>query len=431
MNIRQDSFIILKVLFVVLCFTFSSFAFSENVKQVEVESEGYGPSLHSAVNNAIIDAISQVHGKSIESERVSESMEVSATTQNDEAYLASDGYMETIKEKTKGAVSSYQILSQQQTGTGNWRVQLAVKVADYKRSKSSERMRLAILPLQVKSDNYIVKGKKVPSSIAQEIISQQLSNYLVQSRKFAILDRDYEDQANQELAKAKSDNASIDEIARLGQRLVADYIVVGSIEELYYSTQSKSMRTSDKTYMVGSGALSISYKIIDVATQQVVFSDSDEVTVTHNDIEQLQGSAEHAAVMAMSSKLAKKLTFSIQNQIFPLAILSRNGASVLISQGGKTLKVGDKYNVYKKGEKLYDPYTKEFLGRDEQFCCVVAITRVTPKISYANVISDIGKLPNDIPQKTFILREVVTHKEKTKPKVKNLIKKSVEKDEDW
>jgi hypothetical protein len=134
----------------------------------------------------------------------------------------------------------------------------------------------------------------------------------------------------------------------------------------------------------------------------------------------------------MSSKLAKNLTFKIQNQIFPLAIVSKSGDQVILSQGGSTVKIGEKYKVYKTGKKLYDPYTKEFIGRDETYCCVVTIARVTPKLAYGDVSSTDMKIPAEIPKKGFILREKIEEKYKKKSLIRKRIKQqSVAKDEDW
>ena len=99
---------------ILFLFLYSTLTIAANVKHVEIESDGSGVSLHSAVNSALLNAIAQVHGKSIESEKLSVSMEVSVTSNNDEAYLASEGYLEQIKEKTKGAVSSYRILKKEE-----------------------------------------------------------------------------------------------------------------------------------------------------------------------------------------------------------------------------------------------------------------------------------------------------------------------------
>lgn len=401
-----------------------------NIKHVEIKSSGSGVSLHSAVNSALLSAIAQVHGKSIESEKISVSMEASITTKNDEAYLASEGYLEKIKEKTKGAISSYRILTKEETNAGNWLVTLSVMVAQYKKSKSSERMRLVITPFTTESNDYVLNSKKVKAKSVTKNIAEQLSTFLVQTRKFAILDRTFTKQVNNELSNAKAENVHIDESARLGQKLVADFVLVGSISAFNYSTTTKKMRTSDKKYTVGHGMLAVNYKVIDTATQQVVFADTANVKVTHKDLLSVSVSDKKAIMSFMANKLAKKLSIKIQNQLFPLAIISNDGQQVILSQGGNSLAVGEKYKVYKTGEKLYDPYTKEFLGREESYFCDVTIIRVNAKQSYGEVSNTISELPLDIAKKTYILREKV----KTRPvrvKKNRRKEKKSKQDDNW
>lgn len=428
--INQGKLNCIKFLVILFLFLNSTLTIAANVKHVEIESDGSGVSLHSAVNSALLNAVAQVHGKSIESEKLSVSMEVSVTSNNDEAYLASEGYLEQIKEKTKGAVSSYRILKKEETNAGNWRVTLSVKVAQYKKSKRSERMRLVITPFITESNYYTLNSQKIDTKSVTKNISDQLSTYLVQTRKFTVLDRAFTKQVNNELSNAKSEDAHVDESARLGQKLVADFVLVGSISEFNYVTTKKKMRTSDKEYTIGNGILAVSYKVIDTATQQTVFSDTSRVKVTHKDLSSINSSEKKSIMIFMANKLAKQISLKIQNQLYPLTIVSNNGKQVILSQGGTSLVVGEKYKVYKTGQKLYDPYTKEFLGREESYFCDITIVRVNAKQSYGEVSNAVSELPLDIAKKTYILREKVkTTPRKVKKKARK--EKQTEQDDDW
>ncbi len=413
-----------------LLLLYSALTIAANVKYVEIESDGSGVSLHSAVNSALLNAIAQVHGKSIESEKLSVSLEVSVTSNNDEAYLASEGYLEQIKEKTKGAISSYNILKKAETNAGNWRVTLSVKIAQYKKSKHSDRMRLVITPFITEANYYMLNNQKINTKSVTKNISEQLSTYLVQTRKFTVLDRAFTKQINNELLNAKSENAHVDESARLGQKLVADFVLVGSISEFNYTSTKKRMRTSDKEYTVGKGMLAVSYKVIDTATQQAVFANTSRVKVTLKDLSSINSSNKKSIMIFMVNKLAKQLSLKIQNQLYPLTIISNNGKQVILSQGGNSIVVGDKYKVYKTGQKLYDPYTKEFLGREESYFCDITIVRVNAKQSYGEVSNAVSELPLDIAKKAYILRDKVKTTPRNNKKTIRKEKKP-EQDDDW
>ena len=65
-----------------------------------------------------------------------------------------------------------------------------------------------------------------------EELTAAISSYLVQTRKFTVLDRQY-GQTNTEQDRLSSDDVPITELAKLGQELVADYVLVGTINNLF------------------------------------------------------------------------------------------------------------------------------------------------------------------------------------------------------
>ena len=134
------------VLFVSLLLTSVAHA---GVKTVSMVTEGTGLTLHEAINNALVEAIGRVNGKSIESEKVTASMQVSVSDGNDEAYLFSEGYLGLVKEATKGAVSGYELVSKEQVGAHRWVVSIRSEVAKYERLQAASRKRIAIMPIRV------------------------------------------------------------------------------------------------------------------------------------------------------------------------------------------------------------------------------------------------------------------------------------------
>ena len=403
------------LLLIVACI-FSGNVSASKVKYIDLEVDGSGVSLHAAVNNALINAIAQVHGKSIESERISKSMEASISSKTDEAYLASEAYIEGIKEKTKGAVSSYRILKKQETSAGNWRVTLSVKVSQYKKSKSSNRMRLVVTSFHADSLDFSVANNQTKSASVTNLLSQNISNNLVQTRKFTVLDRSFTNKVDDELSLASSNKVSVDESARLGQKLVADYVLVGNVVDYKYVTKKKKMRTSDRTYETGSGVFKAMFKVVETATQQTVFSDSVSVKATHKQLSKAGASDSKSITDYFTHKLALKISSKVQSHLYPLAIIASDGDEVVLSHGGSSLKVGEQYKVFKAGKKLYDPYTKEFLGRKESFFGVVTITNVTSKVSYGKLTQNAEAISMEVPKKTYILRNKIVAKKVKKRK---------------
>ena len=103
---------------------------------------------------------------------------------------------------------------------------------------------MAIVPLKVADT--IKKTKNVKNESA---FSTQLENYLTQARRFAILDRKNLEEQSRELnfiAQAEKTSVSTEEIAKLGNRLGVDYLIVGQINKASTNIAKKESKVSDK-----------------------------------------------------------------------------------------------------------------------------------------------------------------------------------------
>jgi hypothetical protein len=179
----------------------------------------------------------------------------------------------------------------------------------------------------------------------------------------------------------------VDEMAKMGQELVADYILVGVLENLSFQTSEMKMRTSDRILKARSGLVEMSYRIIDVPTRQIKFSEHARIQVSEADLRNLDNSLVTTNIdSAMTIIAADAIGKKVLNAIYPMLVVSVRGQSVTLNQGGEMLKVGDQFEVFEYGEKMVDPYTKESLGREEIYCATVELSRVNPKSSYAKII---------------------------------------------
>jgi hypothetical protein len=184
---------------------------------------------------------------------------------------------------------------------------------------------------------------------------------LVQSRRFAMLDRSFTEATNNELSQYTNGQFSNAELARLGQKAGTDYLVTGELRT--YAINDKSFvnpLTGDKVPR-SSTSTEISLRIIDVATSQVKFAKS------YGD--------------------SKAAIIDVINAIYPMAIVSVSDGAVVIGAGGDQIKVGDKFRVISLGQELKDPYTNESLGRQETAVGEIEITDVESKMSQARITS--------------------------------------------
>jgi hypothetical protein len=94
-------------------------------------------------------------------------------------------------------------------------------------------------------------------------------------------------------------------------------------------------------------------------------------------------------MVAVARSLAEKIANRVADVVFPIKIIARRDNLVTINRGdGAGVEVGDLFNVFTLGDEMFDPDTKESLGREEVKMGKVKISEVDPKFSKAEVVED-------------------------------------------
>jgi hypothetical protein len=359
---------------------------------VPVDSQGSGSTRNDAIADALQDAVSQVNGAEIAAEMSSSVKENFSEKDGKEEYSAEEDFQENVKKKTKGVIRSWKLLSEEKEEgeDGLWIVNLNVTVAQYKLSKQLQRLRITVAPFQISPT--VSDGKLATKFM--ESFPNGLVGYLSQSRRFALLDRDFLENQAQELDFIKRGDVRAEELAKLGNKVGADFIVVGLVEDVFKNESMVTMRsTGQQIKNVQTGAR-ISYRIIDVATTQIKFSD----TVAYDPN---QGKS---TVRNMADYISSVAGQTIVNAIYPVSIVSSVGDQVTLGQGGKTIRLGEQFNLVRYGKDIFDPHTKESLGREEIVMGVLKITNVQSKTSTAKIVEGDTSISSSFSPNTYIAR---------------------------
>lgn len=101
-----------------------------------------------------------------------------------------------------------------------------------------------------------------------------------------------------------------------------------------------------------------------------------------------------------------EIVASILTRTLPITVVSRHGNSVVLSQGGQSLKIGSKYAMVSMGKEIKDPQTGESLGRIESSCCEMIVDNVGSKLTYGHLENVKVSLEN-IPEGGLQLREQI------------------------
>ena len=198
---------------------------------------------------------------------------------------------------------------------GQWYVTVVAEIPVYTASAASKRLKIAVLPFR------LANGQKSTESFEASVRSQVI-DALSQSGKVAVLDRDYTEEDQGELSQLQDESFSKDEASKLGNKLGADYILVGTV--------TKAAATRDSVYMEAVGQrvfgathanAQITFRMIEAATGVVQLSAT------------LSGSKYSGSTLDGVAKAeASDLTGKILDSLYPLRIRSVSDGGVLSRQ---------------------------------------------------------------------------------------------------
>lgn len=359
------------------------------VGTVEVKVEGVGITLRDAIADGLRSAVSMVNGVEVAAQTSFETTSLSAESNQSESFAASSAFAETIATATKGAVEGYKIIAYNRDPllANSYVVQLAVRIPKYTQSQQLKRLRMAVSGLYIDSG---VTDQQAADQTAQAI-QNRVVDYLTQTRRFAMLDRSNLADTQAELNNIATSGMATKELARLGNKVGTDYLVVMILRDLDMFNIQKKMKTNNLTRETKKVVGEVTIRILDVATSQIKFSDTIMIEVD----------SDYRALAKDGGRLIGQV---IQNAIYPARIVGLDGDVITIGQGGGTMKRGEVYDLVQLGERLIDPYSKESLGYDETLVGTVRIERVLAKQSKGRILQLVGTDVAQLTNYEFIVR---------------------------
>ena len=401
---------------------FSNFAYTE-ITYVEINAKGKAESYEIALKKALKEAISKVNGVTLKTESVLETIDKSLTTNEGSSASLGRDLKEKISEKSGGSIKSFDILKEYEDANGLQVVEIRATVAKYKLSKTANRKRMAIVPFRVNLNEISIFGKRGFDDADNLIkfINQEFTNYFVQTRKFTILDREFDKEIAAELMNLDN-SEKIEDQVKIGQKLFADYIIVGRLDFLVLEKIEKKFLTSDKILKKEIGTLNFSYRVIDVPTGQIKYSSKVALEV---DIKK-----QTQPIPYLFNLTAQEAGLEIMYAIYPILVEKIEDDLLYLGQGGNQIKVDDNFTIYERTDsKIKDTYTGETLGNVEKVVGKATIIDSNAKFSVAQITEQKYDLSEDFkPRKYMVkpIKEIKKKKSSTKTKKK---KKPI--DQEW
>ena len=409
---RLISFIIL----ITLALLFKSNSFAE-IKYVETIAKGTGETFEIALKKAFNRAVSKVNGVSVESESVLKTIDKSVTTNEGSSASLTRDLQQSINEKTKGSIKTFEILSETKDSNGLVNIEIKATIAKFALSKSAKRKRIAVVPFRLNIGRIDLENFS-PEDF-QELLNQKFSSYLVQTRKFTVLDREFEKEIKGELANlAESDN--IDDQVKIGQTLLADYIIVGRVDNFDIKEVEKKFLTSEKIVKKTMAILNFSYRVIDVPTTQIKYSSSVNLEVNLK--------KQNQPLVYLSDMTARNAGVEVMYAIYPILVEKIEGDLLYLGQGGSQIKLNDQYSLYERSdEKIKDSYTGEILGNVETKVGLVEIVDSNSKFSVAKILESNVELDRNFKPRKYMVKPYKSAKKLKQNKAKEKIDKKKKK----
>lgn len=365
------------------------------VKTVQVTASGQGATSAEAIDEAIRQAILQVNGVAMSSNAARYRMASQVVSGAHSLNIQSDGFAQEVVQRSEGALTSFRVLSLSEPSSGasdaaagkkQFTATIEAAVAKFEAPAQAGKLKIVIGPIRTASGSYQVGDRTLSAELVRETIRQDLMAALGNSGRFIVLDRGVDDALQSEMDLIADGHAPTAELAKRGQAMTADVVWVGTLNQFAYTPQTRRLETSDRPLVSYSGGWSLSHKLVNVATRQVLLSDTLQGQLPATAPTTLSRGVNGAQLASeMRQTLASSALRSLLLRTFPITIASRDGHNVILSQGGQSVTAGARYQAVVLGAEIKDPQTGQSLGRVENACCEVVVDKVLPTMSQAHL----------------------------------------------
>lgn len=210
-----------------------------------------------------------------------------------------------IKANYKGQLEGYKILKTEQKD-GKYYVTIEAKVFEMDEYKSKDLVKkakysVALAPIEKTSSvSYKCNGSNM-SSVPEDILNAITEN-LVSSRRLNIVDRSSMNARMKELSLTTSGLTDRNDMNKLAKVLSADYMLVATVDTYDLSQNSRVLEITGETITSVSGKISLSYKLFETATTEIVAASHVEESINLQNVSM--------SCSDLSSKLIKKIAKS-------------------------------------------------------------------------------------------------------------------------
>lgn len=327
-----------------------------------VRAKGEGPSREEALCRALLEAVQQVNGAVVEANSATRKQFEDAVEDLDgkvrSKVTAWTQAEENIFVASNGMIERFRVLGESRAD-GGVRVEVCadVPVFDPANPRPGKRPTVAVVPFRSVESKW---GGK-PAELIADPVAATLSGRLVDCGALTVLDRRHLDQLDRELAstlKMVVDGAApVQEAAKFGRRLGADYLVVGTLERFDHRVDEVFVKALDRVEQRTRFGIGVSAQLVSVADGQVLWQDDFLGNWDGRDLAAAGGGLTPAefATRAAGGGLGQALCDQVRTQEWarrtkaeaknPPKVARVRGERVVIALNGAVVEKGDRFEV--------------------------------------------------------------------------------------
>lgn len=236
-------------------------------------------------------------------------------------------------------------------------------------------------------------------------LADQLTDALIQSNAFVVLERDTIDDVMDEQDFAQSGRVATSQSARTGQITSAQILIKGTITEFDQETSGNKSGIGIRGIRIGSAKstahVGLIIRLIDATTSQVVASRRVEGKVEGKGLrlgldvggfsfdndsfkETPMGKATQIAIdeaVEFIAQESRKVSYSAR-----VVKVDSSGQAIISGGSMSGIAPGMSFVVMSVQGELKDPFTGELLGYDQKELGVVTVGRVFDRFAYTNIV---------------------------------------------
>lgn len=347
---------------------------SAQVTEATQTADGSGMTRDEAIAAALANAAGQAFGIRLEAASVSETLGTEVITNDESDTLMMSAINRVVTQSVNSPVNNpvlgYTIDSVMQGIADTWDATVTLRYAKFERLGADSNRRSIIV---------VTTEKRY-----QDLLTTTVSESLIGSRRFDVLDRRNEQLFDTEKAFIQGGDAATAELARLSQAGGADYLLVAELQGLgIRNNMQETIRMTGETLVRSAVSGTLRLEVVEFASRKVKWSGTQKFGATYEGVSSIGTNTLSRLIKGAADKLMDNLIASI----YPIRVVKVVGDLAIINRGEGSAAVGETYTVYLMGEELTDPQSGESLGALEIKAGTGKITEIKPKFAFLKMES--------------------------------------------